>query len=68
MKRVKSQCRWRGQLIFTEGRGLEQLSLVLLDKDEQLQWSNFNGCGFSLFIHSPDSCQSDKTLNPQHVT
>lgn len=66
--RAKSHCRWWGQLIFTEGHGLEQLSLVLCDKDEQLQWSNFKGCRFSLFIHSPDSCQSDEKLNPQHVT
>ncbi len=66
--RAKSHCRWWGQLIFTEGHGLEQLSLVPCDKDEQLQWSNFKGCRFSLFIHSPDSCHSDETLNPLHAT
>lgn len=62
--RARSHWRWGGQLIFTEGQCLE-LSLVPSDKDERLQWSNFKGCRFSLFIHSHDSCQSDKTMNPR---
>lgn len=45
--RVKSQCRWQGQLIFTEGHGLQRQFPVLFDKDEQLQWSNFKGSEYS---------------------
>lgn len=39
--------------IFPEGHGLERLFPVLFDKDEQLQWSNFKGSMYSLFIRSP---------------
>ncbi|KAF0022046.1 hypothetical protein F2P81_025701 [Scophthalmus maximus] len=44
----KSRRRWRGQLIFTEGHGLQLPSLALFDKDERLHWSNFKG----LPVHS----------------